>query len=84
MSTPSLAPAQSFQSPPRHLAALVLAAVTAIAVAIVVLALNSGTTQSSALAPSSVTVVRSITPAGADMAQGFSGLTYRHSFAGHR
>ena len=86
MSTPSLAPARSPRptlsvvpqrsSPPRSL--------PAIAVVVVVLALNTGTAQSNLPSPVNATPVKSITPAGANMEQGFGALSYRHSFAGHR
>ena len=83
MSTPSFAHAQSLSPFSHRAAAVIAAAVGALAVLVVVLALNTGTTQSTSLSPTGATPVHSITPAGANMAQG-SGLTYRHAFAGHR
>lgn len=83
MSTPSFAHAQSL-STFSHRAAAMIAAVVAFAVLVAVLALNAGTTQSTSLSPTGATPIHSITPAGANMAQGYGGLTYRRSFAGHR
>jgi hypothetical protein len=84
MSTPSLAPAQSLSTISGRAAAIIAAAVAAIAVVVVVLALNTGTAQSNLPSPVNATPVKSITPTGANMEQGFGALSYRHSFAGHR
>jgi hypothetical protein len=86
MSTPSLTPIQSLSTVSRRAAAIIAAAVAAIAVVLVLLALDTSTTQSNVPGAGAVTAtpVKSITPAGANMAQGFGAPTYRHSFAGHR
>lgn len=84
MSTPSLASAPSLSTVSRRAAANIAAAVAAIAVVLVLLAVNPGTSQSNLPSAANATAVKSITPAGADMEQGFSALNYRHSFPGHR
>jgi hypothetical protein len=84
MSTPSLAPTHSLSTVSRAAAARVAAAVAAVAVVLVLLALGAGTSQSSLPSAANATPVKSITPAGADMEQGFGTLNYRHSFVGHR
>jgi hypothetical protein len=84
MSTPSLTPAQPLLTVSRSAAAIIGAAVAAIAVVVLVLALNTGTAQSNLPSPVNATPVKSITPIGADMEQGFAAPNYRHSFVGHR
>lgn len=83
MSTPSLAPTPSLSTVSHGAAEIIAAAVAAIAVALVLLAINTGTTQSNLPSAVHATAVKSITPAGADMEPGYGAPTYRHSFPGH-
>jgi hypothetical protein len=83
MSTPSLASTPSLSTVSRRAVANIAAAI-AIAVVLVLLAVNTGTSQANLPSAVNATAVKSITPAGADMEQGFAALNYRHSFVGHR
>ena len=80
MSTPSFT-AQSLSTVSRRTVAIIAAAVGAVALALVLLALNSATTQPTTVKLVNATPVKSITPAGADMAQNRGPLTYGHSYA---
>ncbi len=85
MSTPSLTSGQSLFTVSRRVTAWIGAAAAAIAVVVVVaLALNTRAAQPSLASPVSATPVKSITPAGADMEQGLTTLSYGTSSAGHR
>ena len=80
MSTPSFT-AQSLSTVSRRTVAIIAAAVGAIALALVLLALNSGTTQPTTVKLVNATPVTSITPAGTDTAQNRGTLNYGHSYA---
>ena len=80
MSTPSFT-AQSLSTVSRRTVAIIAAAVGAVALALVLLALNSGTTQPTTFKLVNATPVKSITPAGADMAQNRGTQNYGHSYA---
>ncbi len=80
MSTPSFT-AQSLSTVSRRTVAIIAAAVGAVALALVLLALNSATTQPTTVKLVNATPVTSITPAGADMAQNHGALNYGHSYA---
>ncbi len=84
MSTPSPTSAQPLATVSRHPAAIIAAAVAAIAVVLVLLALNTSTTQSNLPSAVNATPVNTITPAGADMEQGFGAPSYRNAYVGHR
>ena len=76
MSTPSYT-AQSLSTVSRRTMAIIAAAVGAVALAVVLLALNSGTTQPTTLKLFNATPVKSITPAGAGTAQNRGTLELR-------
>ena len=80
MSTPSFT-AQSLSTVSRRTVAIIAAAVGAVALALVLLALNSGTTQPTTVKLVNATPVTSITPAGTDTAQNRGTLNYGHSYA---
>jgi hypothetical protein len=80
MSTPSFT-AQSLSTVSRRTLAVIAAAVAAVALAFVLLALNSGTTRPTTVKLVNATPVKTITPAGADTAQNLGTLNYGHSFA---
>jgi hypothetical protein len=76
MSTQSFAAAHSLPTLSRRTAELIATAILVIAIALVVVALNSGTT-----APLNLAHATRITPAGVNTAQSAGTLNYPHSFA---